>query len=603
MMHIIAIGIAGIVAYIWLTRGFLSSLLNMICVIAAGAIAFAFWEPLANIILDNAPQRGFLSFITDTAWGISLATLFAVSLALLRAGTDSIIKANASPDDLPNMLGGGFCGLVSGTIVSGILIISIGFLHLPPNLWGYQPIDWTNSGSLHKSSSLIFPTDKLTAKFYSQLSKTVFATNEPLAKYYPDLEIVPVSLKMTYGDVRLGEATTSMRTQDGKVLSHYTVGLDQGLPARDLLNDGFDSTQNAVDINEEPYPTGSHIEGFIIRFGSGAKEKSGQIIITSAQIRLIAESSEGKAKTLFPIACVSLDNAEADDYARFLFDTSALAIPSRGSQQDVDMGFEFVIPPDFTPVALYVKGARLDFEPAMRNSQDFSTPDDRTAAVNEGELIHSNKVDIDDLDSTGAANISNIDPRRNRRSGNQSGQFDGIVARNSLPFRITLQKGQERSLQVDDTNHIIDGQAAFTAEQLSLRVTEKALRVSLFGVTNDTVMVQVDVSPTSRSSLLGKSLDAAERVLAPALIDDQGRQYPAVGYVYRDRNKGDIRYTPSQPMRAMSEIPTALTRSRDDQELMLLFRVTQGVRIVKFVIGKKVVSEYEGGLLLNRSQK
>ena len=46
--------------WVWTNRGFRSSMLHMVCTIAAGAVAFAVWEPLAQIIIGASPSKGIL---------------------------------------------------------------------------------------------------------------------------------------------------------------------------------------------------------------------------------------------------------------------------------------------------------------------------------------------------------------------------------------------------------------------------------------------------------------------------------------------------------------------------------------------------------------
>lgn len=74
--------------YVWMLRGFFSALLHLVCTVAAGAIAFGFWEVLANLLLD---QGGALE---NSAWGIGLALPFALSLIPIRIVFDKLIPAN-----------------------------------------------------------------------------------------------------------------------------------------------------------------------------------------------------------------------------------------------------------------------------------------------------------------------------------------------------------------------------------------------------------------------------------------------------------------------------------------------------------------------------
>src|SRR3954447_21514743 len=129
-MNVAAILIVGAIAYVWLNRGFFSALLHMACVIAAGAIAFACWEPLGYFLLGqfstNGPMQGIV-------WAVSLVFPFAISLALIRVGMDKLIPWNVAINDIANYIGGGLCGLISGIITAGILVLAIGFQRVAPD--------------------------------------------------------------------------------------------------------------------------------------------------------------------------------------------------------------------------------------------------------------------------------------------------------------------------------------------------------------------------------------------------------------------------------------------------------------------------------------
>src|SRR5688572_8807205 len=110
LMMLFAVGLAGVTAYIWCIRGFFSALIHMVCVFAAGAVAFGVWEPVANILLDVMPDRGFFAPLGEMSWGLGLALPFALALAIFRGIVDSLLPANAQCEGLADYIGGGVCG-------------------------------------------------------------------------------------------------------------------------------------------------------------------------------------------------------------------------------------------------------------------------------------------------------------------------------------------------------------------------------------------------------------------------------------------------------------------------------------------------------------
>src|SRR5690606_10858559 len=138
-MALVAIIVVLASTYIWLTRGFFSAMINMVCVIVAGAIAMGVVEPLAYMILDKAPERGFMSLIRDASWAIGLAVPFSLSLVVLRLAVDSLLPHNTKLVGGADYAGGAVCGAVAGVITAGIMVMTIGFLRVRSDFMGYQP--------------------------------------------------------------------------------------------------------------------------------------------------------------------------------------------------------------------------------------------------------------------------------------------------------------------------------------------------------------------------------------------------------------------------------------------------------------------------------
>src|SRR3954469_17265789 len=93
-LSIIAVVVTLGLGYIWLTRGFFSALIHLICTIIAGAIAFAAWEPLSYWFLESSSNSGIMSFVAGVSWGLGLMVPFAVSLIVLRLIVDKLLPGN-----------------------------------------------------------------------------------------------------------------------------------------------------------------------------------------------------------------------------------------------------------------------------------------------------------------------------------------------------------------------------------------------------------------------------------------------------------------------------------------------------------------------------
>ncbi|MGP1272329.1 MAG: hypothetical protein ACTS22_03270 [Phycisphaerales bacterium] len=574
-MSLVSIAIVLGIAYLWVTRGFFSALLHMVCVISAGAIAFAVWEPASLLLLERAPD-GFFSFIGDAAWGLGLALPFAISLALLRVATDSILRANIIVDDAMNYVGGGICGAVSGIITAGVFVNSVAFMRLPQSFMGYQPLAVANQGNFELQQNLWLPVDRLTGAFYNHLSEHVLSTPTPLARLHPDLATAAGAQRMSGGE---GKNRNTLTPEAFDVLGWFSVGRDASAGPDALLADFINPRAQTINDLDGTARTNIWLAGFIVRFNAAAREQFGQVVASKGQYRLITENDAGDRRVEFPIAVTSQARAGEDIYGRFRFETEGEHIASVGGAAEATMAFEFPVTRGYRPIALYVKNIRHDVE--GEPTQTFADALSRDIAIQSGQLAGGRRAE--NLVLTNAVTATS--------SGDGA---PGVTVSVRIPRKYSLQEGATRGLQIDDDNKIIDGDESFEPGALGARV-DANLRVDQFFVTADTNIVQVTVTGEPDqipSSLFGPASVELDPSSPPQLVDADGRVYPAVGFIYEDRGRVRIRYTPSRPMRALNEAPS-LSRTRDDQEMVLLFRISKGVAVEHLTIGDIVITTYD----------
>jgi len=605
-MNIIAILVVLGVTYLWLIRGFFSAFIHLLCVIVAGAVAFAAWEPLAYWILDSVDPHGLFA---GSAWGIALAVPFAVTLIVLRIAVDLMVPNNAVIASAPNYIGGGVCGLIAGVIASGFVVISTGFMRVGSDVFGYQPITYAANGSLQRESKLWVPTDVVVTKLYGHMSRSVFGVDTPLGIYYHDLADAPHVLRMSFGE---GANRIAAKPGDFSVEARYAIG-DAQTKLDDLLIDGplrklpSIPAQRVTDIEGDPYPQGSHLEGFVVRFNAGAREKTeGKISVGASQVKLLVGRRDPAnannwldLKTVYPIAAISQAEASTPTFARFRYDARDVYLASVGGASEALFAFEFIVPPTLEPIALTVKGIRqqvVDDPKLGKPSFTLKNALERDAQLASGKIrdLIAGALGIaaggasDTLDTTGVTKVEN------RQGPNQNPADIGIRISDRLPYNYTLQKSATGSgtLAIDDKNFIIDGETEIQPSMAKRQGIERPIRIEYFSTTPDTAIVQLEVSGRRASSLLGQSARAAELVVPPLLRDTNGQIYEPIGFVYEDTTKVQIRYTPGSPIRALSELPS-LTTSRSDQNLILIFRVSKGVNVRHFTLGNKVITEYD----------
>lgn len=589
-----------IIAYMWLTRGFFSALIHFLCTLIAGAIAFGFWETVAYALLDGADTTGV---IAGSAWAIGLALPFAVSLIVVRFIADRLLRSNVIVPDAANYAGGGALGLASGVISVGIIAISASYLRV--DFIDSKSFDYNSFGNVVRKGGMWVPFDKVTAKLYGHLSERALRVDDPLARWQPASYEMGNGMRISPFD---SKGRNTFRPEDFDVKARFQVGDPDRGKFTDVLRDGWNSnTQQVTDPNGQAYPADTHLEGVVITFKSGAREKDGKVAMGAAQIMMVLENDDDEREVSFPIAVTSQAEPSTPGAARFRYDSSGVFIASSGAASEATMAFEFPCRRGFRPVAVYVKGVRHDLsqsQPAKKfatwmerdtglSSLGLGSPVTFTAAGAAAAVPSQPSAPVGPgpagFDTQGADKIVVA----------KNAQIPGVNVTVAIPI-YTLQDGQHGNLQLRPGGGnqkgpiVVGGELRDSVENAKKwgNITERILRIDKFIALDDRVMVQVEVSKNSRVSLLGKSFDAAEALLPPVLVDTQGEMYQPVGYVYVDETEYRLSFDPSQPIRSMSQLPT-LTTSRPQQRLILLFQVSLGREIKYFAKGKKIVNEFE----------
>jgi hypothetical protein len=583
--------------YIWLTRGFFSALIHLVCTIIAGAIAFAAWEPLSYLILDSSPTGGTMSFASGVAWAVGLIAPFVVSLILLRLGIDALLPSNVVLDPKLDYVGGGVCGLAIGILTAGILSISLGFLRMDTD-FPNQPIEYGTAGSLKRAGGMTFPADKIVAKLYGSLSEHGFRASDPLARWHPDVQEEGGALRINFGP---GRARNTLRSNEFEVKGRFTVGMGGNGNVADFLKDRWDSTpQKCYDLDGNEITKG-YIEGFVVDFKPAAKEMDGKVVVGAAQVHLIVENDNDERQTVFPIAVSSQADAAKPTPARWRFNTADTYIASVGGAADAYFAFEFICPPGFHPIALYVKGVRYEVDPSAKPTYQFTSAAERDAAIGTGGLLAA-APGKSGATTAGGGGIDYSEAVKITRAAAQGGGGqqppEGMRITEMLPF--VIQKGVHGNLVLDEENNkniILNGDAVLELTVLQNRGLEKPIQIQRLLTTPDTIVVQIDVGGTSKMSLVGKS----DLTGAPSLYDSNGTAYSPVGYIYQDETKVKVSFKPGEPITAMNQLD-ALSRSRPAQKMTLIFRCSKGVSLKGFGVGEKAMVTFDPPVLLDQTQ-
>lgn len=600
VLNLVSIALVLLIAYMWSIRGFFSAFLHMVAVIVAGAFAFGVWEFASLWLLGVAPDKGILVSIGGNAWAIGLIVPFIIALAVVRVTMDKLILGNVAQTTMGNYIGGGACGLVSGILTVGVMVIGLGGLRYTDSTMGmgYKPVWYTSDratggGSLVYNDRLWIPADRLTSKFYGHLSRAAFFAPEPLAKWHPQPEIEGQASRITYGE---GNAKNTARPREVTLKGVYTVGTKPDTAASDLLVFGPGQVQKYTNLKGETVSTGQ-IYGVKFELGASAKESTSQHMVSPGQLRLLVEPIDASgnptgapSKNIFPVAVISqADGANAESYGRWRFEAEGVHISSVGAGASQSMAAEFLVPPGHRPIAMYVKGVRLRLgSEDLAGATKFATSGMRDAQVTAGTILEARRAS--DLDKS----MAFVYPAASI-GGSGSSDMVAMNSRIGAFGREAFQSSQKRNLSLDDDKDIVSGSGTWTPEEVSKgREIPNEMRVDTFAIPDGTLMVQIDVSANSRAGLTGPVGSIADPNDPYFLIDAQGTPYQAVGFIYKDRERFDIRYTPGQPLKGLNDINTpGLTTVRDDQRLVLLFLISKDVDLTAFAIGDKVVFELD----------
>lgn len=585
IMNILVVLLVLIIAYVWMVRGIFNAMIHALCALVAGAIAFGLWEPLALMLVNASPERGFFSFLESIAWGVSLVVPFAVIMLVLRIATDKLIPNNIKNATAVDYAGGAAFGLVTGIVTTGILVIGIGNMRLATNFLGYQPVWYsadraTGAGSLVKTDSLWVPVDTLVAKVYGNLSTGSMSSAQPLAYWYPELELTGFASRVSPE----GMGRNALRAKDFNIRGAYTVGPESGMAINELLKvEGRSEPQRYVDINEEPV-SNARLHGYVLEFEASAKERgernAGQLIISNGHVRMLAkDQTSGDTFTIFPAAVIS-ESSTPGEYGRWRFDASDVYISSTGGKSKVPMGFEFVVPSTATPVALFVKNNRVNVD-EFANTVEYDSVTRRDRVVRTGSILKSESAAVDYEDQY----TVNYDGDNNP---------DGLVDVTSRMMDVLRLQSARRGLTVDDDQLVVSGQGIWDVKEEVGRKNagnSKKLRTDRYRVGEDQALVKLDVSANSEFGFLSEAAQIASLDESIKIIDSFGNEYEAIGYEYRDATEMRIRYTLGNTLTGIEDTPS-LSTTRSDQQLKLLFIVTKRVKIEKFVIGDTLIARF-----------
>ncbi|MCH8152674.1 MAG: CvpA family protein [Planctomycetes bacterium] len=522
-LNIVLIALVAMIAYWWANQGLFSAIIHLLCVIVAGAIALAFWEPLTVGLL----LRG--NAFDNYAWGVSLVGLFVAALLALRLATNKLIPANV---DLPHWanLGFGFpVGAASGVLTIGLLIIGIGFIQSEREIFGYVGSARSARGQVGEVGSRMWlPFHKWTDEFYSQLSVGSLSTPRPLRHYYPNLSDQAVSL-----------IRDSYRSGRGQVsLLPSTASVDAVFVCPDL-------GRCAVRV----------------KFGRGARDFGEQLTISAAQLRLIAWA-QGKDKPYISFPVSWAQEIKGGGMGAFLFDDPSHYITSIPGREAADVTIEFPLPAELEPRFIQIKGTRYDFLRLQKQTltrQAYEAVLSGMGGTSPTAGLPPDLAGARPLDDADISLSNSISPV--------------VVSSNQLPGTMK-----------ESNKFLVSGDAQFKKGR---GMISRQLRIKGIDEPGGTRIVKLNVSRGRSADIFGPLRERAGAKARPVLIDSQGHQYSPIGFIHENPEGVRIFLDPARGIASADDLPHLPTTG--EQELRLVFRVTDDVTIVAFRLGDVTV--------------
>lgn len=522
VLNIVIVLIVGAIAYWWANQGLFSALLHMLCVIAAGAVALALFEPLTVGLF----LRG--GWFDDYAWGVTLVGLFVFSLLIFRIISDMTIRANVNFPNWANFAIGLPLGAFAGVLTMGIFFIGAGMIQSHKSIMDYQGYGRSHQhGTVqYLGPALWLPVHMWTNAFYNHLSVgSLYPTfnDSPLAQHMPDLYKQATLLRDSFDS---GKGKLSLQPDAARVDSVH-----------------FDPDTNRHVVT--------------IRFAAPARDFGEQLTLSQSQIRLIATppgNSTGRAVAVHPDAWQQRVTGSSQEFVRFRFTSASYYITSIPGAEEVVVRIEFPgeaaggFPRGYHAQFIQIRGTRF----ALPQPEEGEVPIDPDDLLGERVVL-----------DTGRPNI------------------DQFIAVNNGITPINASKNQQLgSLRLVDS-YFAAGQHTFQG-----RGDRASPSLRVLGIYEPpmTRVVQLTMRSEHAHNIFQREiLQRAPTNARIAIVDDAGNTYSPIGYLHEGRDGYTLRLDPQNFLPTIRDYPLLPDGGTDT--LRIIFRVTEGVTIKGFVFG------------------
>lgn len=512
-----------LIAYWWANAGVFDALMHFVCVVAAGCLALALWEPVTTTMLLSPSM-------VDYAWGISLGGLFLGLLGILRLASDKICSVRPRVARWADWVFGGLLGTASGVLTIGLVLIAIGHVAGARELAGYEgwkrePGDPAPRQTADGLGSVVALVVDGTGGFYNFVSGNAFAPflgNASLATVRPGLAADGMSLlrdSVDGGKSRLGV------TPDGVSIAGFYKD-----PSFALLKGGTGGYAVLISAKQ-----------------SGFDAQSG-FNLGASQARLIDGSTGASA---FPVEFAQREEKSGDSLVRYAFrgDGDFLGTMSSSAESVACLVFPAsAFGASKGPFFLQIKGLRLVL------------PDPTPGPEGMAKAVQSGGKAMQFASAVDAPTVPGDQLRLD--NGVQGIMLD----KNALPGSLKEDGGKLTGGAAERISR--SGVAAGDVRYIDEAPGTKLVMLRCSGNS------AVDLFDTDRTR---KAATRAGAGAQPVLIDDKQNIFAPSGYIWRDeqRNEFEIYLEPPKEGFTLKRFARAATNG----ELFILYRVPEGVTL------------------------
>ncbi len=542
VLNLLVLGLAALIAYWWASQGAFSALLHLLCVIAAGVLAFALWEPVAVKVLGMGALSNF-------AWGVGLLAPFALFLFVFRLATDRLVPANLNFPPTINYLVGGGLGAAAGVLTMGIVLIGAGLLQSERAFMGYS--GWIRSSNSQGRPSdtgggMWVPVHTLVADFFGTLSAGSFAPetgSASLRNRQPNLDRVAMSLARD--GAHAGRSRVAL-PPDSIDLAGVVFSPAAALPA-------------AIGGTQPVYAVGLTVR-------QPAYDQGVQFRMSSSQVRLIGDSTPGQtAPTAHPIAWTA--DLPGGGRGLFPFDDTSHYVTSVPGQQQVTAWLLFPGKDlaGTTPRFIQVKGVRV--------------------ALPQLEQVDATGMIAKVMGQGGAGAAPTFDPSLRTIGGND------IRATNKID-PLQLSTNDLPGMRESD-GYLTEGRGTFP-RSAGVRVN-RSLQVKGILEPEGTRVLRLNISRGKSPVNIwdSKAREEAGDSAGLLLVDEQGRTFAPIGFFWERRNDSevDIVIDPVKGIPTVGDFPSLSSSGVDD--LYALYRVSVGSKIKAIRLGELQIANVD----------